>query len=361
MGAADSDPVDPIEEEDVEDWVQMRIIASVSHGILQMGALWPEAKHIISFIAAWVVDTFEDETESLAEQREFQVRSGGNRSQTMPAAAASGDGPPAYPGEDNTVFIRNDAVDADDEEEEPLSFTPKRMRSPSVRSPSSTNARLEGASPMRGSSFVKSPTERPQFPAVLSLKAEHGVGGSGAGSSVPSPTPAKDGDGSAEPGKGLAPEDTPSSPSSRTRPSSFHDISEARQRATELLGSANGHDETMAVQPAPSASNLSVPSQPQLLPGISSSVPGTRAASPHRLRGASPNATPLSAGGRRASRGPAATMDDRTKALLINEDSLLQRRRLEAVSGLGSSAVHDGSEDEEDDEYEQRRGRPMAS
>ncbi|PWN27576.1 alpha/beta-hydrolase, partial [Jaminaea rosea] len=54
---------DPLEEEDVDDWVQMRIVAEVSHGFLQMSALWPEAKHIISFISAWCVETFDDEGE----------------------------------------------------------------------------------------------------------------------------------------------------------------------------------------------------------------------------------------------------------------------------------------------------------
>ncbi|CAO1617126.1 unnamed protein product [Sympodiomycopsis kandeliae] len=134
--AANDQEVDPIEEEDVEDWVQMRIIDSVSHGFLQMGALWPEAKHIISFIAAWVVETFEEENEILAELKEIQARDGQLRSQTLPInvmtnGSRQGQSRPPPPlrrsfndgGKHNPI---NETVDADDEEEEEefLSFKP---------------------------------------------------------------------------------------------------------------------------------------------------------------------------------------------------------------------------------------------
>lgn len=360
VGATENKPIDPIEEEDVEDWVQMRIISSVSHGFLQMGALWPEAKHIISFIAAWVVEAFEEEEDALAELR--QVLHGANKSHTMPAAplssadegtssasALTGDG----------LLHPNEAVDADDEDEgEPLSFTPKKMRSPSVRSPSmSATARLDSPNSARPQ-FVKSPqNEKPQSPAVLSLKAEHGAGaisGSGSGSEAPFPA--------AEPialdphASAAVANSGGTQSSTRTRPSSFSDIKEARQRMQGTMNESLHESNSTSPPDSLPATTLALPGQ-QPVPGASSSsVPGTRATSPHGLRGASPHSLSPGSGGRRASRGMAAAMDDRTKALLVNEDSLLQRRRLEAVSGLGSSAVHDEAIDE-DDEDSQQRGR----
>lgn len=357
-GAGDAAAADPIEDEDVEDWVQMRIIASVSHGLLQMGALWPEAKHIISFIAAWVVEAFEEENEVLAEIKEMQMQAvdvnGASRSQTMPAPTTIR---PADEASSPAARVDSSAIEADDEEEEEeeeaLTFTPRSMRSPSMRSPSLSTPRVggelnNGPPPAGKSPSVKSPTEKPQPPAVLSLKAAHGVrgrasGGGGGGSEGGDAT-------DAAPSSDLLPNTASANGSSaRTRPSSFSDIKEARERAAAAAqGLLSGE------APAPDTLTVPLADPSDIGIGASSSVPATRATSPHG-RGISPSPT---TGGRRTSRGPAAAaMDDRTKALLVNENSLLQRRRLEAVSGLGSSAVHDGSSEEEEEEDERGRGR----
>lgn len=63
-------PVDPIENETAEDWVQMRIIEGWSHGFLQMSSLMPEAKQVIGFLGTWMSIVFEEYRDKLDEERE---------------------------------------------------------------------------------------------------------------------------------------------------------------------------------------------------------------------------------------------------------------------------------------------------
>ncbi len=61
---------DPIENESPEDWVQMRIIEGWSHGFLQMSSLMPEAKQVIGFLGTWMSLVFEEHRDRLDEERE---------------------------------------------------------------------------------------------------------------------------------------------------------------------------------------------------------------------------------------------------------------------------------------------------
>lgn len=61
---------DPIENESAEDWVQMRIIEGWSHGFLQMSSLMPEAKQVIGFLGTWMSLVFEEHRDRLDEERE---------------------------------------------------------------------------------------------------------------------------------------------------------------------------------------------------------------------------------------------------------------------------------------------------
>ncbi|KAJ1024510.1 hypothetical protein NDA13_004441 [Ustilago tritici] len=63
-------PVDPIENEKAEDWVQMRIIEGWSHGFLQMSSLMPEAKQVIGFLGTWMSLVFEEYRDKLDEERQ---------------------------------------------------------------------------------------------------------------------------------------------------------------------------------------------------------------------------------------------------------------------------------------------------
>lgn len=134
---------DPIEDEDVEDWVQMRIIEGWSHGFLQMSSLLPEAKQVITFLGTWAVEIFEMHAELVANQREAS-----NNAQ-LPAAQPSkgasqqrGRGPPSV-----ATALRAE----EDEDDEPLSFIPRAQRSPSHSArklPSSPNSGKNPGSPM---------------------------------------------------------------------------------------------------------------------------------------------------------------------------------------------------------------------
>ncbi|PWN21619.1 alpha/beta-hydrolase [Microstroma glucosiphilum] len=389
-GAAEAEAaaVDPIEEEDVEDWVQMRIIASVSHGLLQMVALWPEAKHIISFISAWSVETFEEEEDRLFELRQQQEASRPTKAQTLPVPSGRGHDGSARQGRQGAAAgaQRTSKLDAngqaldggviadEEDDDEPLSFTPKRMRSPSVQSPRSPAgdhpATFGGAAAAAGSSSSArspqwtghgngsaGPPKGPlQLPAIAALKGEPpGVGASGGQGTAPSIDKQQGG------GSGSGTSGSPSSngnegrtpsarsttappgaatTSSRNRPSSFSDV-----RATRAhLASAAG------LRPPPAELEASA--------GTSAADGGVRRSS---FGGISRSRSPIGGGGgvngsshgggggaagaagsgSTTARGTGVglgaekgTMDSRTRALLINEESLLQRRRDEAILGL---------------------------
>lgn len=388
-GTHAEEPLDPIEEEDVEDWVQMRIIASVSHGLLQMSALWPEAKHIISFICAWVVDSFEDESERLEELRQQDLerrRADGkgplpNKAHTLPApttetglrsSRASGETQTERP-LGSAVLPQYEDVEADDEADEPLSFTPKRMRSPSTqsmrpsprvdlpRSPLSNSQRSPGASETHTEASRTSARDSAtgdkvlEVPAVAALRRAEAEEGN---SSAQSGTPASSASGK-----------------SRTRPSSFSDVAKARAGLL-LRTSTDGAappSEADVLQDSPHSSTTTSSGL-----GLSrSSAPGSRGnfrrssfagsgavkssveLGDHESLGRSRSPNAALAGGRRTSRGPGAGlnggqggigMDERTRGLLVNEGSLLQRRRDEAISSLGQSAVHSSSDEGEGNE-----------
>ena len=110
-----------MQEDDVDDWVQMRIIEGWSHGYLQMSSLLPEAKKVISFVANWTAGAFDDYNDSAA--RREQDKAG--RKQTGPAPSPHKRAVTAK----TTMAKRSSS----DEDEEPLSFTPKGLRSPVIR------------------------------------------------------------------------------------------------------------------------------------------------------------------------------------------------------------------------------------
>lgn len=385
VGTSQDDEPDPIEDESVEDWVQMRIIASVSHGLLQMGALWPEAKHIISFIAAWTVEAFEDETDRLSELREQQLQQQGsrngvshNRAQTLPAPAtqipelqvdsanasiASARGDLDSPSKrtsdakDGSVIKDDeDDDDDDDDDEAPLSFTPRRMRSPSTRhislgsgintptnaSPQLNSVTLPGSPSKVSLSSHQIAThgqQRLQSPAVLALRPD-----------------GSDGTRLSRPGAASG---------SRSRPSSFSDVYQSRTSVAAESGLLSPSEAPTAIE-----ARLQSPTRRRNNGLRRSSFAGRDGSS---VAGGSDVEDLLSSsqtGVRRSSRGPggtqaggaAAALDERTKALLVNEGHLLQRRRQEAVSGLGSSAIHSDSdepksEEEEGDSFEQTNDR----
>ncbi|CAO1613921.1 unnamed protein product [Parajaminaea phylloscopi] len=341
---------DPIVDESVEDWVQMRIIASVSHGLLQMGALWPEAKHIISFIAAWTVEAFEDENERIEELQEERATEAEIRARAYSAAqqsrgprstaAATSSSPVAplsvsAPNQGSQDAVVEDALQAGEDlaaddaaladvedEDEPLSFTPKRLRSPSAQQ-------------LAASTFgATSPRQSPRDDLVPLM---------GSPRLPPSALPLGS---------------TPFLRGDRSRPSSFSDVQRSRKTVATEAGLLPT-EASLSAAPAAVRARLLSPTRARTTarrssfagPGASGGAAGSGGEVSDGGRGLG-----LGSSNRRTSRGPggtqaggvAAALDEKTKAILVNEGSLLQRRRQEAVSGLGSSAIHSDSEPDSD-------------
>lgn len=403
-GAAEAEAtaVDPIEEEDVEDWVQMRIIASVSHGLLQMVALWPEAKHIISFISAWSVETFEEEEDRLFELKQQQEASrpkaqtlpvpagrlhdGSSRQGRQGAAGAGAHRTSKLDTHGQSQALDEGAIADEEDEDEPLSFTPKRMRSPSVQSPRSpagdhpaTFANATGAGSASGSgagatSSARSPhysgvghgngsagpPKGPlQLPAIAALKGEPpGVGASGGQGTAPSIDKQQGGGGGVD-GKAPAARSTTAPPaaaattSSRSRPSSFSDVRATRAHLASAAGLRPPRADLDGGQ-GPGAGAAAVAGadgglRRSSFGGISRSRSpigggaGGVNGSANGGGGSGTGSTSTTARGTGVGLGAEkGTMDSRTRALLINEESLLQRRRDEAVLGLSGAGAGGG-------------------
>ena len=233
---------DPIEDEDAEDWVQMRIIEGWSHGFLQMSSLLPEAKQVITFLGTWATEIFEMHAELLVNQRDNS-----NNAQ-LPAVHISKSTPhktAAGPG----VGIASRAEE--DEDDEPLSFIPRAQRSPSQ------SVRKLPSSPTSGKN-----------PGFASATSPNGLG-----------SPLPDAEGSAD----------------------------SRPTTGDVRTSRNALDASFST--------------------------------------------------RRGSKAGTSEAEQAYKALLVKEDSLMQRRRDEAVFGLGETPSAVVSDEEHTEEGHVRRGR----
>lgn len=143
------------EEEDVDDWVQMRIIEGWSHGYLQMGSLLPEARKVITFLSNWMAGAFDDYNDSTLRQQQ-------EKEQKMAKAAANSPRQQKIiiPEAARSHAVRNN-TSSDEEDEEPLSFTPKGKRSPVPRSPQ-----------LDGSAVLVSPSPSPRHPGLATARGE---------------------------------------------------------------------------------------------------------------------------------------------------------------------------------------------
>ncbi|TKY86502.1 hypothetical protein EX895_004651 [Sporisorium graminicola] len=342
-------PIDPIEQESPEDWVQMRIIEGWSHGFLQMSSLMPEAKQVIGFLGTWMSLVFEEYRDKMDEERELaeaeerkgaehRVRAATSRNgspmlaqnanlgdapASISAASAgaspvsqidtkkdgSGSGQVAVTGTMAPQAVQEDADDEganqdddDDDDDGPIMVIPKRHRQAlsSTSSPkpasqshgpsaSHSNAKPESISSPRSSSTTKSPPLSAAHAQVETLRA---------------------------------------SDERDTRP---HSDSEA---APSNILARNNH--LVHTSRAESESNL------QAEPAARSGFPGSHASG---------------AGLRRGSKsGASSRIDEKYRSMLVEEASLLARRRDDVLFGLeGNTAVVGDEDDEADDE---QRARP---
>ncbi|KAG8864607.1 hypothetical protein FRB96_005111 [Tulasnella sp. 330] len=109
------DPLQILEETD-EDWVQMRIIEGWSHGYLQMIQLIPDVRVVLKHFAVWMQDIFDSRS------RELELKE--RDTQNAKAAASIRKG--SLYGKKRMQTSGSSETETDS----PLTFTPKKKRSP---------------------------------------------------------------------------------------------------------------------------------------------------------------------------------------------------------------------------------------
>lgn len=271
------------EEEDVDDWVQMRIIEGWSHGYLQMSALLPEVKKVISFLAQWSADAFDDYTEHAltpeqrkSESARLQRAQKSEDDISTPSSSSSLEAKPQPPAQSQSVPVRPKLgvlqpppTSSDEEDDtEALTFTPKSRRSPSLQS---QDSQISTSGRQANLHSRGSPTNSPRF--------------------------------------------SPSKPSSnlinkiqeqaiRSRPNSFSTV-ESKVRANAAAAAAHDPGVHSMLLPPPSV--------------------------PVRRRRSNDHQPPMVGGGG-------------GEGNLVKESSLLERRRLDALGYIGGNAeLQDGS------------------
>lgn len=304
-------PVDPIETESPEDWVQMRIIEGWSHGFLQMSSLMPEAKQVIKFLGTWMSIVFEDYADKLDEER--RIKGEAKRIATG-KALASRQGSPLAPDKslpsvptlalpnaaktnegvaksrvELSVPQGNDADDEDDGDDGALMLIPKGGRRLSNRT----------ASPLSGSPKIPSP---------------------GKGSEA-LPDKSKDHHGSPKP------------PQLELLRAQLRE-----ERATSLSDS----ETTFAAQ-----QRASRPATTQAF-----SIPGRADSDSHLSSQSRHGSTP-----RRSSKNGPSHLDEKYRAMLVEETSLLARRRDDVLYGLENNSAVVHSDDESRAQRQQHRSR----
>ncbi|PWN50988.1 alpha/beta-hydrolase [Violaceomyces palustris] len=302
----------PLEDEDPEDWVQMRIIEGWSHGFLQMSSLMPEAKQVISFLSTWLSLTFEDFNEKLDEkaEREQAVRpkpasmskNTVDRS-ALPASPPAGKSVGPSPVLDASVNAQPSVAhgaDADDEEDDgPITFVTKGRRSPS-----------RGFGSPRPGIAPGSPVNSPRI-GVRTPEHAKKVGPT-TGGIVGSPQV------EALRGEYL----------SRARPASFSNgqtSSDADLPATAGLLSAKDVESTSSARRRSFDVSTGSPDAGDARRRLRDSIRGGHAG----------NGT----GVRRSSKNGATALDEKYKSMLVTESNLLERRRNDVVFTLGHASA----------------------
>ena len=148
MSASATTTRDPLLDEVEEDWVQMKIIEGWSHGYLQMMALLPAAVKAIDLHADWIVASFE----------KHDVKFPPLRMPTPPTATLTSATPPLpSPSVALAASVTPDRTsEIEREDEEMLSFTPRKRNGTLSRSASPCPVTSAAASPRRPTSLSSS-------------------------------------------------------------------------------------------------------------------------------------------------------------------------------------------------------------
>ena len=206
---------DPILDEDEDDWVRTSIIAGWSHGYLQMVSLLPAADKVIAMHADWIAEAFERAT--AVKGRVVAAKVNGSTSSSSTTAPPPHQHAPTTSGSSRKVeppqpiqivpptptleqapsppssrgpHSPDIAVAEAEDDDEVLSFTPKRRRGssntsrttspgPTMHLPSKTMPSMDGVlfgrprTPSGGSSDRPSPSPAPTSPARASHPPSH--------------------------------------------------------------------------------------------------------------------------------------------------------------------------------------------
>ena len=145
MSASATTTRDPLLDEDEDDWVQMKIIEGWSHGYLQMMALLPASVKAIDLHADWIVSSLEKH------DLKFPPRV-----PTPPTAVLTPATPLPSPSVAHaTAIVPDRSSEIEKEDEEMLSFTPRKRNGTLSRSASPCPV-TSTASPRRPTSMSSS-------------------------------------------------------------------------------------------------------------------------------------------------------------------------------------------------------------
>lgn len=359
-------PRDPIEDEEPEDWVQMKILEGWSHGFLQMSSLLPESKQVISFLASWTKETFEDSAErfrELEEEKKTTKRKGEKSSNSKKGLGKKVDQKldgerkgieassqqsksearstteiqnrievPISPSTDYQVNQKsiNARSDVEDDDDEPLSFKTRRSPVQKHLEISNSSPRVTSSTTPTQSNLIQNGAKSTTDP--IAQDPESSIISS---SPLQSATVSKLRDQSR----------------SRPRPSSFSKV-ESRKNSSSIL-QQNSRPSSIKINLDQESSDEEGPSS--MIINQDSLTPS----SPTFKRRLSLDSTSNNANGRKFSNGnndDSSSPSDQYKKLLVEENTLLQRRRFGVANELGqsSSAVH--SDDDEDEDRGERDG-----
>lgn len=277
-----------------------------------MSSLLPEAKQIITFIGLWIAESFDersDELEALAANHQ----SSADRSSARDEHQASSPRLPLSIAPPAPLAAQHDRVDdaEDDDDDEPLSFTPRSMRSPSntmADLPPSNLPQMTSPSSPRGQPPKGTASGEPKLrpPSIATLARNH-------------------------------------------RPSSFSgtDTTQRPKQVTDLAANEVEGENSSSGRRRLSDTSSSLVAARRAAREAAGTALGARRFSREPTNGSGPgNGYPSS-----------AMMDEKYQAMLVKESSLLQRRREDALASMTqgdtavpNSAVLSSDEDSEEEE-----------
>ncbi|KAJ9476285.1 Alpha/beta hydrolase fold domain containing protein [Pseudozyma hubeiensis] len=335
-------PVDPIEQESPDDWVQMRIIEGWSHGFLQMSSLMPEAKQVIGFLGTWMSLVFEEHRDKLDEEREKAEAEA--RQKVVENFRGSRGGSPLI-GQTATMGIAQTSV--------PLSREQSSLASQNNLQSSGSNSEEVEIAAAANQAVQEDADDEDENQdedddgPIMVIPKKHRAGSSNA---LPpkSSSQAQGGgrDGSSQPDANSA------------RSASFGSTSQSLAPPQIAHLRADDDRDTRAHSDSETARNSGA------LPRNVHLAAQNRAESETNLvaETAARSGFPSSSGGatmrRESKNGASSRIDDKYRSMLVEEASLLARRRDDVIFGLeGNSAVVGDEEDEEVEEDGRRRSR----